>query len=171
MKTAALFLILTPILSLLGACAQEREGDATAPAYLSHEYAAFRVSMQACTLQTGYDPELQSALGPYELGAGELAWRDCAYSALMNAVAPNSPSSELYLKLIDSDRELTQGVLERRVSREQRDLQIASQRQQIIDREKAAARARSTLEAMEESNRINMITQSTHVLIRNTVPR
>jgi hypothetical protein len=35
--------------------------------------------LKQCTASHGYNPEAAAALGPHELGAGELQWRECAY--------------------------------------------------------------------------------------------
>jgi hypothetical protein len=167
MRTGAPFVVLASLAAVLCSC---ESNDHSSPAYLGDTYAAFRTELRQCTARTGYDPERQQSLGSYDLGSGELQWRDCAYVALMNVVVPNTAQPELYRALIDKDRELTRGIQEKRITREQRDAEIGRQRQQILDREVGQERMRAQMNEMEERARLDRITTSTHVLIGG-VPR
>jgi hypothetical protein len=167
MKTHPYFLPLVLIASVLGGCASGVESGRAAgsPAYLEQEYTAFREGLRECTARTGYDPEQQQTLGPYDLGTGELAWRECAYSALLKVVIPNTAEPRLYHALIEKDKELTLGIQEKRVTREQRLAQISEQRQRIIDQETTGERMRTAMTDMEERRRQDLLVRSTHSLV------
>ena len=46
--------------------------------------------VKRCTERHAYDPEKESFLGPYELGAGERKWRECVYQGIEKYLIPNT---------------------------------------------------------------------------------
>jgi hypothetical protein len=164
MRIRAHLLALGVVGCALGACANDSQsGTALGP--LDKAYAAFRDGLKECTAKTGYDPDESKSLGPYDLGAGELPWRECAYSALLSFIVPNTSLPGLYTGLIEKDRQLTLGIQEKRVTRDERAAQISSQRDQIISQEQSSQRMSSAMTDLEERRRQDMIVRSTHVLV------
>jgi len=166
MTIFAHLLVSTLIGSTLGACATD-SSSGKEPAYLDTSYTAFRDGLKECTARTGYMPDEAQSLGPFDLGQGELAWRECAYSALISFIVPNTNLPRLYMALIAKDKELTLGIVEKRITRDQRDAQIADQRDQIIKREQEGERMKSAMAEMEERKRQDMIMLSTYSLLTN----
>lgn len=166
MKISFRFLAPIALLPFLYAC-----GNADAPrrsaTSFEKQYGEFQDALRQCGEMTGYDPAGQSSLGPYELGQGELQWRDCAYTALLMFVIPNTPYPALYMALVDEDKELTRGIQEKHVTRNEREAKISDRRQEIIAREEKAARLRAAQADQEERMRIDMISTSMHALARN----
>ncbi|HEY7611260.1 MAG TPA: hypothetical protein VIF14_18685 [Alphaproteobacteria bacterium] len=167
MKKRSFLLALIPVASLIGACANDLEPAKPAtPAYLEKDYTAFRERLRACTTRTGYDPAAQQSLGAYQLGRGELAWRDCAYAALRATIVPATTHPELYLALIEQDKALTAGIRERRVTRAQREAQIAQQRERILAHEENAGdRLQAGLTERERERRREFLMRSTRDLL------
>jgi hypothetical protein len=157
-------------LALLCGC-QGAETQTPSTSRFETQYAEFQDALRQCTAQTGYDPQEARALGPYELGAGEPQWRDCAYAALRMLVVPNTAFPTLYAEIIDKDKELTRGIQDRRVTRDEREAQISAMRQAIIEHEENYARLESGQRELEERMRIDMITNSTQALTRNVQRR
>lgn len=131
----------------------------------------FQNTLKQCTDLTGYDPQTQSSLGPYELGQNELRWRDCAYTALTMLVVPNTKFPDLYADLIDRDKEMTRWIEEKRFTRNQREAQISALRQKIITREENSAQFDSERLETEERMRIDMISNSMQSLARDVQRR
>lgn len=170
MTTRSLLLVLIPVAALMGACTAnpERAKPPGTPPYLAKEYTDFRERLRQCTLRYGYDPNQPSYFGPYDLGQGELAWRDCAYSALRATIVPATTHPELYLALIEKDKELTSGIQEKRITRDQREAQIAEQRQRIlVHEENASDELDSGLTNEERQKRRDFLMESTRSLINN----
>ena len=141
MRKSSFHFALIPAAFLIGACANnlEQAKPASPPLYLEKDYTAYRERLRACTARTAYRSAVQQSLGPYQLGRGELAWRDCAYAALRSTIVPATTHPELYLALIEQDKALTAGIRERRVTRAQRETQIAQQRDRILGYEEDAS--------------------------------
>jgi hypothetical protein len=158
------------VLALLCGC-EGADVQASSKSRFETQYGEFQDALRQCEAQTGYDPQEARALGPYELGAGELQWRDCAYAALRMLVVPNTAFPMLYADIIDKDKELTRGIQDKRVTRDERETQIAAMRQAIIEREENYARLESGQRELEERMRIDMITNSTQALTRNVQRR
>ena len=171
-KASRILGIFAPLCILAVLCGCEG-GETQAPSKSRFEtqYGEFQDALRQCKAQTGYDPQEARALGPYELGAGELPWRDCAYAALRMLVVPNTAFPTLYADIIDKDKELTRGIRDRRVTRDEREAQISAMRQAIIEREESYARLESGQRELEERMRIDMITNSTQALTRNVQRR
>ena len=161
------FVALGCSLAALYACSgPEAQPRATSGSFQT-QYAEFQDALKQCTDLTGYDPMAQTSLGPYELGQGELRWRECAYSALLMLIVPNTKFPDLYTDLIDRDKEMTRWIEEKRFTRDQRETQISVLRQQIITREQTATQPYSDRMAEDERMRIDMISNSTQSLARN----
>jgi hypothetical protein len=109
---------------------------------------------------------VQQSLGPYQLGRGELAWRDCAYAALRATVVPATKHPELYLALIEQDKALTAGIREKRVTRAQREAQLAQQRDRILAQEEEASETTGLSESGRERRR-EFLMKSTRDLLHN----
>jgi hypothetical protein len=162
------FLALVLVAPLIGACADglEPSKPAASPAYLEKEYADFRERLRGCTAQTGFNPADQQSLGPHELGKGELGWRNCAYTALRSTIVPATTHPELYLALIEKDKILTAGIRERRITRAQREIQIAQQRDRILAHEEDASdRLQAGLTEHERERRREFLMRSTRDLL------
>ena len=164
--------IFAPLCVLAGLCGCEGgDAQASSKSRFDTQYGEFQSALRQCEAQTGYDPQEARALGPYELGAGELQWRDCAYAALRMLVVPNTAFPTLYADIIGKDKELTRGIQNRSATRDEREAQIAAMRQAIIQREEDYARLESGQRELEERMRIDMITNSTQALTRNVQRR
>ncbi len=99
-------------------------------------WAMFEERLTLCTNQQGYDTAKSDALGDYELGQGELEWRECAYEGLMDVMATGSPAQDAYQRLIFEDKRLTRAILARQLTRAQRRDRILTYLDQIHDAEK-----------------------------------
>jgi hypothetical protein len=168
MTKRSILLALIPVASLIGACTNNLEPakPAATPPYLEMEHAAFRERLGACTARTGYDPARQQSLGQYQLGRGELAWRECAYAALRATIVTASTNPHLYVALIEQDKALTAGIRERRITRAQREAQIAQQRERILRQEENASDQRQAgLTEAERERRREFLIRSTRDLL------
>jgi len=172
-QKASRFFGISALLCILVVLCGCEGGETQAPSKSRFEtqYGDFQDALRQCKAQTGYDPLEARALGPYELGVGELRWRDCAYAALRILVVPNTAFPTLYAEIIDKDKELTQGIQDRRVTRDERETQISAMKQAIIEREESLARLESSQREMEERMRIDMISNSMQSLTRNVQRR
>jgi len=164
MRGNSFLFALIPVASLTGACASDIEPakPASPPAYLEKDYTAYRERLRTCTRRTGYGLAAQQSLGAYQIGRGELAWRDCAYTALRSTIVPATKNPELYLALIEQDKALTAGIREKRVTRAQREAQIAQQRDRILAVEEEA---NSGLTEPERERRRQFLMGSTRDLL------
>lgn len=81
--------------------------ESSAPPDVRESMAA---ALRQCTIDYGYNPDQAGSLGPTQLGAGELDWRDCAYDALERVVEPNLQQPEALEALIEDDERLTEGI-------------------------------------------------------------
>jgi hypothetical protein len=156
--------------AMLGGC-EGVEAQSLSNTRFEIQYAEFQDALKQCGEQTGYDPKAAAALGLYDIGPGELPWRECAYTALRLLIVPNTSLPTLYMELIDKDKELTRGIAERRVTREQREMLISALKQDIIAREEKAARLESGQRELEERMRIDMISNSMQSMTRNVQRR
>lgn len=84
----------------------------------------FRDKLTGCTAQFGYDPKNAGDLGVHDLGAGELEWRECAYTAVRETFLPASKVPEIYEEFISRDRQWTEAVTEGEMTRVERQRQI-----------------------------------------------
>jgi len=159
--------VLACSLAALCACSGAEAPQSATNSTFQTQYAEFQDALKQCTDLTGYDPGAQSSLGPYELGQGELRWRECAYSALLMLIVPNTQFPDLYTDLIERDKEMTRWIEEKQFTRSQREMQISALRQQIITREQSAAQSDSDRLAAQERMRVDMISNSTQTLTRN----
>lgn len=154
------------VLAMFCGC-QGAEPQGPSKSRFETQYGEFQDALRQCDAQTGYDPQEARALGPYELGAAELPWRDCAYAAVRMLVVPNTAFPTLYSDIIDKDKELTRGIQDKRVTRDEREAQISAMKQAIIEREQNFARLESGQREMDERMRIDMISNSMQSLTRN----
>ena len=60
-----------------------------------------------CTAAHGYSVKAGEGLGDFELGEGELAWRDCVYDGIRATIIPDTPTPDLFEALIAKDKALT----------------------------------------------------------------
>ena len=166
LKISLRSLALAGLAAFLSACGSAN-ATRQSTGYFERQHGELEGALKKCSEQTGYDPAEQGALGQYDLGAGELQWRDCAYEALLMVVVPNTPYPALYMDLVANDKELTRGIEERYVTRDERQAKISGQLREIVDREEKAARLQSAQADMEERMRIDAISASMHALVRN----
>lgn len=115
-----------------------------------------------CTEQYGYSVSQGKALGPHQLGDGELAWRDCVYDGIRVSILPEAPFPELYEDLIADDRALTSGIKAKQVTRAERSARNLAAIKRIqeregehaVMREKQLREQAKTQEAIRETQRI-----------------
>jgi hypothetical protein len=130
------------------ACDASREGPpqtATGPNpqpsgstfYMKDAYDRLKEHLAGCSARHGYSLQEGQALGPYQLGVGELQWRDCAYGGIRSIALPQTKYPELYTALIDKDKAMTQAIAARRMTRAQRTRQLEGNIRRIQERERA----------------------------------
>lgn len=76
--------------------------------------------LKQCTTTNGYNPDAAASLGPHELGAGEIQWRECIYKKVEADLIPKSFAKDQYRRLIASDREMTARVAAGQLTRAER---------------------------------------------------
>ena len=79
-------------------------------------WSALEEQLALCTSRHGYDADATNQLGEYVIGEGELAWRECAYESLLEAMSKESPIEDAYLRLILEDQRLTKGIIAKEVT-------------------------------------------------------
>lgn len=84
----------------------------------------FGQAMRACTAEHGYNPAGTAALGPHELGEGELPWRACVYSGIRRILVPFAPTPQPFERLIAEDQRMTEALVAGEITRAQRKRRI-----------------------------------------------
>ena len=109
------------LLAAAAGCATVPEGSPAPPPAAAPEPLA--EALADCTAATGYDPDGAdtAALGPFELGAGELAWRDCAYRAAADLVRPTLIQPAGFDAVLRMDREMTAAIAAGQATRAERE--------------------------------------------------
>ena len=96
---------------------------------------ALEKQLAICTDRHGYDPQSAQGLAPHALGEGELEWRECAYQAVRETLAANSPIEYAYRRLIAEDKRITKAVAAGEISRSEREQRIRTYLAQIQEKE------------------------------------
>ena len=104
-----------------------------------------------CTDANDYEPNQSAALGAYQLGPGEIAWRACVYDGIRRFMMPSSEVAGVYADLIAEDRRMTKAIGAGEMTRGQR-RQRLDQLIAIIDEREAGVREAllKELEAVRE---------------------
>lgn len=112
-------------------------------------------SLKQCTTANGYNPDAAASLGPHELGAGEIQWRECVYQKVETDLIPKSFAKDQYRRLIASDREMTARVAAGQMTRAERRASIEAALEEISRVEEAEFEKRSQVadSAMKEEMR------------------
>ncbi len=76
--------------------------------------------LSACTEQFGYDPDQTQGIGPHELAPNEREWRDCVYQGVETIMIPNTQSPEIYQQVITEDRNMTEKIVSKQMTRTDR---------------------------------------------------
>jgi hypothetical protein len=119
---------------------------------------SFESELARCNAEHGYDPNQAATLGPYELGAGEQAWRECAYTAIEQQLMAESPLPEIYRTLIDEDRSMTAAISRQELSRTERRVRLERLRRNAVLNEelnRSVTEAGPETQMQEQMRRLN----------------
>lgn len=83
-------------------------------------FQAFNDGLARCSGLYGYSAEAGMKLGPYELGKGELDWRDCAYHVVRTTLMPGSRVPGIYEDAIKEDKAMTAAIQRQQMTRAER---------------------------------------------------
>lgn len=80
----------------------------------------FEIRLQGCVDRYGVDPRDLGALRSYELSASETEWRECAHDAIHDIMASDSLTPKAYARFIETDIRMTERIVRRINTREER---------------------------------------------------
>lgn len=83
-------------------------------------FQAFNDGLARCSGLYGYTAAAGMKLGPYELGKGELDWRDCAYHVVRKTLMPGSRVPAIYEEAIKEDKAMTVAIQRQHMTRAER---------------------------------------------------
>lgn len=114
---------------LLATLGRVADAGATPPGESAFDarWREFEARLAECTRRHGYDPASAGGLGPHELGAGERPWRTCVYAGIEEVLARDSDIPDLYQRLIEDDRRMTDAVEAGALTRTERRLRLDEQ--------------------------------------------
>ena len=80
----------------------------------------FAATLAVCAATTGYDRTQARALGPYQLGRSEKAWRECAYHRVLESLMPLTRDPAALRQVIDADKRHTSAIERSEMTRNER---------------------------------------------------
>lgn len=136
--------------------------------------ALLETSLDACATTHSYDREAAKTLKNYQLGHNEIAWRQCAYTAIETHMIPHTPIPELYRQIIAEDTKMTAKIQKQSLTRAARRARLDTLIADIEKRERTHQEIRKKeLEALRlsqaEQQRINDIISIQQQFIRARV--
>jgi hypothetical protein len=87
-------------------------------------YPEFERHVDACSASHQFDPKVTHGVGEHDLKLGENAWRGCVYKGVEQIIVPNTDFPELYRRIIEEDRDMTERIARREVTRIERRTRI-----------------------------------------------
>ena len=129
-------------------------------------------ALAECTTDTGYDPQSPEslALGPFELGEGELAWRDCAYASAERIVGTQLALPANLDRVLAADRQLTAAITAGAATREDRqrtiDAMVAEVRQNEMAIRQAAAPGTDAAAGLSQDPALEALRRELEILNR-----
>ncbi len=87
-------------------------------------YPKFERHVEACSASYHFDPKVVYDVGEHELAPGEEAWRRCVYEGVEQRIVPRTDFPELYRQIVEEDRDMTEKIARRELTRFERRTRI-----------------------------------------------
>ena len=126
--------------------------------------ARFDAGVEECKRAYGYDPDALPDLGEHSLAPNERKTRACVYDAIRTTVIPMTEIPEKYEALITTDEDLTDGIENGTMTRDQRRTKIEALIAEIESLE--SARAKEFERALEAERRRTEFTRGMVEMMR-----
>jgi hypothetical protein len=137
-----------------------------APQASEQSWTKFETHLQACSEKHGYERRRSRTLGEHELGPGERAWRECAYSGVRSILMPRSGLEDSFTRVIVQDKVMTDKVAEGKMTRDERQqrleklvaqLHAAEKRKAAQEMDKMHADFTARMDEIRRMQRLNRI--------------
>ena len=87
-------------------------------------YPEFERHVEACSAAHQFDRKLIHGVGQHELAPDEKAWRGCVYEGVEQIIVPHTDFPELYRQIVEEDRDMTEKIARRELTRFERRTRI-----------------------------------------------
>jgi len=121
--------------ALLAAACTQKPSPTYDVSFIQLSREQLSVDLDECTRLHKYDPEQADQLGEYEIGDGELEWRQCAYAALRKHSRSVPDMQTRYEDVIAADLEMTRQIQDGTLSRSERRIRTKEMMDQIATAE------------------------------------